>query len=99
MPQHPAGAHDTAAPAGSPAILWRQAVIHRLYPRSFADGNSDGMGDLPGVRSRLSHLKELGVDALWLNPFYASPQTDVGYDIADHRAVQPTLGTLLDADS
>ncbi|MEE1768144.1 alpha-amylase family glycosyl hydrolase [Streptomyces sp. JV185] len=99
MPQPPASAHDIAATAGSPANWWREAVIYQVYPRSFADGNGDGMGDLPGVRSRPSYLKEFGVDALWLNPFYASPQADAGYDIADHRAVEPTLGTLLDAEA
>ena len=58
---------------------WRHAVIYQVYPRSFADANGDGMGDLPGVISRLPYLAELGVDALWLNPFYASPQNDAGY--------------------
>lgn len=98
MPQPPAGARDIAATTGSPANRWRESVIHQVSPRGFADGKGDGMGDLPVVRSRLSYLKELGVDALWLNPFYASPQADAGYDIADHRAVEPTLGTLLDAE-
>ncbi len=70
-----------------------------MYPRSFADSNGDGMGDLPGVRSRLPYLRELGVDAVWLSPFYASPQADAGYDVADYRAVDPMFGTLLDADA
>ncbi|MFF0474008.1 glycoside hydrolase family 13 protein [Streptomyces sp. NPDC004284] len=91
-------APDAAAPAAAPPGWWREAVVYQVYPRSFADGNGDGMGDLPGIRSRLPYLKDLGVDALWLNPFYASPQADAGYDVADHRAVEPALGTLADAE-
>ena len=60
---------------------WRDAVIYQVYPRSFADGNGDGMGDLPGIRARLPYLRQLGVDAVWLSPFYASPQADAGYDV------------------
>ncbi|MEU3374563.1 glycoside hydrolase family 13 protein [Streptomyces sp. NPDC006660] len=78
---------------------WRDAVIYQVYPRSFADGNGDGMGDLDGVRSRLPYLRDLGVDAVWLSPFYASPQADAGYDVADYRAIDPMFGTLLDADA
>ncbi|MCC5034696.1 glycoside hydrolase family 13 protein [Streptomyces sp. WAC 00631] len=76
---------------------WRDAVIYQVYPRSFADGNGDGMGDLDGVRTRLPYLAELGVDAVWLSPFYASPQADAGYDVADYRAIDPMFGTLDDA--
>ncbi|MFF3977206.1 glycoside hydrolase family 13 protein [Streptomyces sp. NPDC001828] len=78
---------------------WRDAVIYQVYPRSFADGNGDGMGDLDGVRARLPYLRDLGVDAVWLSPFYASPQADAGYDVADYRAIDPMFGTLLDADA
>ncbi len=78
---------------------WREAVIYQVYPRSFADSNADGMGDLEGVRSRLPYLRDLGVDAVWLSPFYASPQADAGYDVADYRAVDPMFGTLMDADA
>ncbi|MFF3154416.1 glycoside hydrolase family 13 protein [Streptomyces sp. NPDC057910] len=78
---------------------WRDAVIYQVYPRSFADGNGDGMGDLEGVRARLPYLRDLGVDAVWLSPFYASPQADAGYDVADYRAIDPMFGTLLDADA
>ncbi|MER8072563.1 glycoside hydrolase family 13 protein [Streptomyces sp. NPDC094034] len=78
---------------------WRDAVIYQVYPRSFADGNGDGMGDLDGVRRRLPYLRDLGVDAVWLSPFYASPQADAGYDVADYRAIDPMFGTLLDADA
>ncbi|MEU6119167.1 alpha-amylase family glycosyl hydrolase [Streptomyces sp. NPDC047117] len=90
----------TATPAAAPATgWWRDAVIYQVYPRSFADGNGDGMGDLAGIRARLPHLKELGVDAVWLSPFYASPQADAGYDVADYRAIDPMFGTLADAEA
>lgn len=78
---------------------WQDAVIYQVYPRSFADSNGDGMGDLEGVRSRLPYLRALGVDAVWLSPFYASPQADAGYDVADYRAIDPMFGSLLDADA
>lgn len=78
---------------------WRRAVVYQVYVRSFADGNGDGVGDLIGVRGRLRYLADLGVDALWLTPFYVSPMADGGYDIADHRAVDPALGTLGDAEA
>ncbi|MET8689662.1 glycoside hydrolase family 13 protein [Streptomyces sp. NPDC004732] len=93
--------HVTAAPAtesSSAGEWWRDAVIYQVYPRSFADGNGDGMGDLPGITARLPYLRDLGVDAVWLSPFYASPQADAGYDVADYRAVDPMFGTLTDAD-
>ena len=86
-----------ADPPGAP--WWRSAVIYQVYPRSFADGDGDGVGDLPGVTSRLEHLVELGVDAVWLSPFYLSPQADAGYDVADYRTVDPVFGTLDDADA
>ncbi|NBM16533.1 glycoside hydrolase family 13 protein [Streptomyces sp. GC420] len=91
-----------AAPAtpttGKDTGWWRDAVIYQVYPRSFADGNGDGMGDLNGIRGRLPYLKDLGADAVWLSPFYASPQADAGYDVADYRAIDPMFGTLHDAD-
>ena len=77
---------------------WRDAVIYQVYPRSFADSDGDGMGDLPGITGRLPHLEELGVDAVWLSPFYPSPQHDHGYDVSDYRAVEPVYGDLGDAD-
>ena len=77
---------------------WRHAVIYQVYPRSWADSNGDGIGDLPGITARLGHLRSLGVDALWLSPFYPSPQADAGYDVADYRDVDPLFGTLADAE-
>ncbi|MFC7405995.1 glycoside hydrolase family 13 protein [Georgenia alba] len=78
---------------------WRDAVIYQIYPRSFADGDGDGMGDLAGITSRLEHLAALGVDAVWLSPFYRSPQRDAGYDVADYRDIDPRFGSLADADA
>jgi Glycosidases len=78
---------------------WRDAVIYQIYPRSFADANGDGIGDLAGVTEHLDYLRELGVDAIWLSPFYVSPQADAGYDVADYRDVDPLFGTLDDFDT
>ena len=77
---------------------WRDAVIYQVYPRSFNDSNGDGMGDLAGVTEKLPYLKQLGVDAVWLSPFYLSPQHDAGYDVADYRSIDPRFGTLEDFD-
>ena len=82
----------------TPVPWWREAVIYQVYVRSFADGDGDGLGDLPGVIARLPYLRRLGIDAVWLNPFYPSPQADAGYDVADYRDVDPRFGTLDDAD-
>jgi len=78
---------------------WRTAVIYQVYPRSFADSNGDGVGDLPGIAARLDALAELGVDAVWLSPFMTSPQKDAGYDVADYCDVDPLFGTLADFDA
>jgi alpha-glucosidase len=83
----------------SDPIWWRQAVVYQIYPRSFADANGDGIGDLAGVLSRVPYLAGLGVEAVWLSPFYPSELADGGYDVADHRDVDPRLGTLRDFDA
>ncbi|MFD9724313.1 glycoside hydrolase family 13 protein [Streptomyces sp. NPDC059072] len=92
-----ASSNATASSAASGG-WWRDAVIYQVYVRSFADSDGDGVGDLRGVRERLPHLARLGVDAVWLTPFYVSPQADGGYDVADYRAVDPLFGDLSDAD-
>ncbi|GAA0482249.1 glycoside hydrolase family 13 protein [Streptomyces olivaceiscleroticus] len=81
------------------APWWRDAVIYQVYIRSFADGNGDGIGDIAGIRSRLPYLKSLGVDAIWINPWYKSPQADHGYDVADFRAIDPRFGTVEEAEA
>src|ERR671915_1054386 len=73
---------------------WETAVVYQVYPRSFADSDGDGVGDLRGITARLDHLAWLGVDAVWLSPFYRSPMRDFGYDIADHTDVDPLFGDL-----
>jgi len=78
---------------------WRTAAIYQIYPRSFSDSNGDGTGDLAGITARLEHLQRLGVDAVWLSPFYPSPQRDGGYDVANYRDVDPQFGTLTDFDA
>jgi alpha-glucosidase len=77
---------------------WQTAVVYQIYPRSFADSNGDGIGDLEGVRRRLDHLADLGVDALWLSPIFPSPMADFGYDVADYCGVDPVFGSLADLD-
>ncbi|GAA2694112.1 glycoside hydrolase family 13 protein [Nonomuraea recticatena] len=78
---------------------WRGAAIYQVYLRSFADGNGDGVGDLAGLRSRLPYLSDLGINAIWLNPWYPSPMADGGYDVADYRDVEPVFGTLEEAET
>src|SRR5438105_6931298 len=77
---------------------WRSAAIYQVYIRSFADGNGDGIGDIAGVRAKLPYLRELGVDAVWFNPWYPSPMADGGYDVADYRDIDPAFGTLAEAE-
>lgn len=77
---------------------WREAVIYQAYIRSFADGNGDGVGDIAGLRSRLAYLSDLGVDAVWVNPWYPSPMADAGYDVSDYRAIDPVFGTMAEAE-
>ena len=75
---------------------WRGAVIYQIYPRSFMDGNDDGIGDLAGIASKMDYIASLGVDAIWISPFFKSPMKDFGYDISDYRDVDPQFGTLDD---
>ncbi|MFG2617188.1 glycoside hydrolase family 13 protein [Streptomyces sp. NPDC048507] len=85
--------HATRSPR-RPRGWWRHGVVYQVYPRSFADGDGDGTGDLAGLRARLPHLAALGVDALWITPWYRSPMADGGYDVADYRDIDPAFGTL-----
>jgi len=94
------GATSALAPSAEPARpWWKGAVIYQIYPRSFADSNGDGVGDLPGITARLDHVASLGVDAIWISPFFTSPMRDFGYDVADFRGVDPVFGTLADFDA
>ncbi len=86
-------------PGAADRDWWRHAVIYQVYVRSFADGDGDGTGDLAGVRARLPYLKELGVDAIWFNPWYPSPLADGGYDVADYREIHPRFGSLVEAEA
>ncbi len=78
---------------------WRHAVVYQIYPRSFADANGDGVGDVAGMRSKIPHLAALGVDAIWISPWYPSPMKDAGYDVSDYRDIEPVFGTLPEADA
>ncbi len=80
-------------------VWWRRGTIYEIYPRSFQDSNGDGVGDLAGIEQRLDHLVSLGVDALWIAPFFPSPMADFGYDVADYCAVDPLFGTMAEFDS
>jgi oligo-1,6-glucosidase len=82
----------------TPTAWWKSAVVYQVYPRSFADSNGDGIGDIPGIASKLDYLKDLGVDVLWLSPAYRSPQDDNGYDISDYQDIDPMFGTLADVE-
>jgi oligo-1,6-glucosidase len=93
MNRSAAGEHATAQPP-----WWTSAVVYQVWPRSFADSDGDGVGDLAGIRSRLDYLAGLGVDVLWLSPIYPSPQADAGYDISDYQGIDPALGSLEDFD-
>ncbi|TFV95313.1 glycoside hydrolase family 13 protein [Leifsonia flava] len=86
-------------PLADDATWWRQAAVYQIYPRSFADANADGIGDLPGITARVPYLRDLGIDAVWLSPFYPSALADGGYDVDDYRDVDPRLGTLADFDA
>ena len=92
---------NTDAPSGlDPALdWWRGGVIYQIYPRSFQDSNGDGIGDLPGIIDRLDHVAQLGVDAIWISPFFRSPMKDFGYDVSDYRDIDPQFGTMADFDA
>ena len=81
------------------APWWQTAVVYQIYPRSFCDANGDGVGDLAGISSRLDYLAWLGVDAIWVSPFFCSPMKDFGYDVSDYCDVDPVFGTLDDFDA
>ena len=85
------GAGDRAAPFQ----WWQRGVIYQVYPRSFMDSNGDGVGDLPGIASRLDYVRSLGVDAMWISPIYPSPMRDFGYDVADYTAIDPLFENRL----
>ena len=93
-----AEAHQIESTPDADSRWWRGAVVYQVYVRSFCDASGDGIGDLAGVRAQLPYLGELGVDALWFNPWYPSPQADTGYDISDYRAIEPDFGTLAEAE-
>src|SRR6195256_5968413 len=78
---------------------WQHAVFYEVYPRSFADSNNDGIGDLKGIHSKMGYLRGLGVDAIWISPCFPSPQVDFGYDVSDYENIDPMYGTLADFDS
>lgn len=77
---------------------WKNSIVYQIYPRSFADGNNDGVGDIPGIIERIPYLAELGVDVVWLSPVYRSPMDDNGYDISDYQDIHPEFGTMQDFD-
>src|SRR5215469_17776243 len=78
---------------------WKEAIVYQIYPRSFKDNNGDGIGDLKGIISKLDYIKGLGVNVVWLNPIYASPNDDNGYDISDYRNIMKDFGTMADFDT
>ena len=80
-------------------VWWKGAVLYQVYPRSFADSNNDGVGDLPGITAHLDHIASLGVDGVWLSPFFTSPMKDFGYDVSDYTDVDPIFGRLEDFDA
>lgn len=90
---------ESGPPQHRPDGWWKTAVVYQVYPRSFADSNGDGTGDIPGIATKVDHLVELGVDVVWLSPVFRSPMDDNGYDISDYTDVDPTFGTLAELDA
>ena len=80
-------------------MWWKNSTVYQIYPRSFMDGNGDGIGDLAGITQRISYLKQLGVDIVWISPIYRSPMVDNGYDISDYDTIDPLFGDLDDFDA
>ncbi len=80
------------------AFWWEKGIVYQIYPRSFADSNGDGVGDLPGITSRLAYLEEIGVDIIWISPIFPSPMADFGYDVSNYVDIEPVFGTLADFD-
>ena len=78
---------------------WKEAIVYQIYPRSFKDSDGDGVGDLKGIISKLDYIKSLGVDVVWLNPIYKSPNFDNGYDVSDYNSIQPQFGSMQDFDN
>ncbi len=99
MTTHETAAGKMSTPDAAAVPWWRGAAIYQIYPRSFCDSNGDGIGDLPGITSRLDHVARLGVDAIWVSPFFTSPMKDFGYDVADYCGIDPIFGTLDDFDA
>src|SRR4051812_34926454 len=100
MPSAMLAEHDERLTvSGTSGPWWKGAAIYQIYPRSFADSNGDGVGDLRGITARLEYVASLGVDAIWLSPFFTSPMCDFGYDVADYCGVDPVFGTLGDFEA
>lgn len=97
-PEAVAAALDAPASAEPEPAWWKAAVFYQIYPRSFADSDGDGVGDINDIRNRLPYLAALGVDAIWVNPWYPSPMKDAGYDVSDYRAIEPVFGTMAEAE-
>ncbi len=99
-PASDSAAHSTEhSTGGTSTPWWRHGLVYQVYPRSFADSDGDGTGDVNGIRSKLPYLRDLGVDAIWISPWYTSPLNDGGYDVADYRDIDPRFGTLADAEA
>jgi len=101
---HTATPAPTASPERTEALAlrrawWKEVVVYQVYPRSFKDSDGDGIGDIRGITSRLDYIKSLGVDVVWLNPVYQSPNDDNGYDISDYRAIMSEMGSMADFDA
>ena len=96
--QHAPALDQSTTAGGNARKWWKEAVVYQIYPRSFKDSNGDGVGDLKGISSKLDYLKSLGIDVIWLNPIFSSPNDDNGYDISDYRAIMQEFGTMQDFD-